>query len=34
VPGVGGGVITPDGKFYMYGVPRTLSYLYVVEGLK
>ncbi|MGH9502725.1 MAG: protein kinase domain-containing protein [Terriglobales bacterium] len=34
VPGVGGGVITPDGKFYMYAVPRTLSYLYVVEGLK
>jgi Tol biopolymer transport system component len=34
VPGVGGGLITPDGKFYIYGVPRTLSYLYVVEGLK
>ena len=34
VPGVGGGIITPDGKFYLYDVPRTLSYLYVVEGLK
>jgi eukaryotic-like serine/threonine-protein kinase len=34
VPGIGGGVVTPDGKFYMYDVPRTLSYLYVVEGLK
>jgi hypothetical protein len=34
VPGLGPGVITPDGKFYMYLVPRTLSYLYVVEGLK
>jgi Tol biopolymer transport system component len=34
VPNVGGGAVTPDGKFYMYDVPRTLSYLYVVEGLK
>jgi Tol biopolymer transport system component len=34
VPGVGGGNITPDGKFYVYDVARTLSYLYVVEGLK
>jgi hypothetical protein len=34
VPSVGGSVVTPDGKFYMYDVPRTLSYLYVVEGLK
>ncbi len=34
VPGVGGGHITPDGKFYIYDVARTLSYLYVVEGLK
>ncbi|HVO79578.1 MAG TPA: protein kinase [Terriglobales bacterium] len=34
VPGVGGGEITPDGSFYVYDVPRTLSYLYVVEGLK
>lgn len=34
VPGVGPGLITPDGSFYMYGVNRTLSYLYVVEGLK
>jgi eukaryotic-like serine/threonine-protein kinase len=28
------GHITPDGNFYMYGVSRTLSFLYVVEGLK
>lgn len=34
VPGVGGGLVTPDGQFYTYGVGRTLSYLYVVEGLK
>jgi Tol biopolymer transport system component len=34
VPSIGGSVVTPDGKFYMYDVPRTLSYLYVVEGLK
>jgi len=34
VPGIGGGLVTPDGEFYMYDVPRTLSYLYVVEGLK
>jgi hypothetical protein len=34
VPGVGGGEVTPDGKFYVYDVARTLSYLYVVEGLK
>jgi Tol biopolymer transport system component len=34
VPSVGGSVVTRDGKFYMYDVPRTLSYLYVVEGLK
>jgi hypothetical protein len=34
VPQVSRGLITPDGKFYIYGVPRTLSYLYVVEGLK
>jgi serine/threonine protein kinase len=34
VPGVGPGLITPDGSFYLYGVNRTLSYLYVVEGLK
>ena len=34
VPGVGGGVITPDGKMSLYDVPRTLSYLYVVDGLK
>jgi serine/threonine protein kinase/Tol biopolymer transport system component len=34
VPGVGPGLITPDGKYYVYGVGRTLSFLYVVEGLK
>jgi eukaryotic-like serine/threonine-protein kinase len=34
VPGVDLGVTTPDGKFYAYDVPRVLSYLYVVEGLK
>jgi len=32
--GVGGTRITPDGNFYLYSVGRTLSYLYVVEGLK
>jgi serine/threonine protein kinase/Tol biopolymer transport system component len=31
---VGAGRITPDGNFYTYSVGRTLSYLYVVEGLK
>jgi Tol biopolymer transport system component len=34
VSGVDAGITTPDGKFYIYEVPRTLSYLYVVEGLK
>ena len=34
VPGVGSGLVTPDGQFYTYGVGRTLSFLYVVEGLK
>ena len=34
VPGVGPGLVTPDGKYYVYGVGRTLSFLYVVEGLK
>jgi serine/threonine protein kinase len=34
VAGVGSGRITPDGNFYLYTVGRTLSYLYVVEGLK
>jgi eukaryotic-like serine/threonine-protein kinase len=33
VAGVGAGRVTPDGSFYMYSVGRTLSYLYVVEGL-
>jgi hypothetical protein len=28
------GRITPDGNFYTYSVGRTLSHLYVVEGLK
>ena len=31
---VGPGHVTPDGSFYTYSVGRTLSYLYVVEGLK
>jgi hypothetical protein len=34
VAGVGPGRITPDGGFYLYSVGRTLSFLYVVEGLK
>ncbi|MGA9863140.1 MAG: protein kinase [Terriglobales bacterium] len=34
VAGVGAGRITPDGNFYLYTVARTLSNLYVVEGLK
>ena len=34
VAGVGSGHITPDGNFYLYTVDRTLSFLYVVEGLK
>jgi hypothetical protein len=34
VAGIGAGRITPDGSFYEYTVGRTLSYLYVVEGLK
>lgn len=34
VAGVGYGHITPDGSFYAYTVARTLSYLYVVEGLR
>jgi serine/threonine protein kinase/dipeptidyl aminopeptidase/acylaminoacyl peptidase len=34
VVAVGSGRITPDGNFYLYTVDRTLSFLYVVEGLK
>jgi len=34
VASVAAGRITPDGNFYAYTVARTLSYLYVVEGLK
>ncbi len=34
VSGVGTGLITPDGSFNLYTFGRTLSYLYVVEGLK
>ncbi len=34
VAGVDAGNITPDGTFYVYSIGRTLSYLYVVEGLK
>jgi serine/threonine protein kinase len=31
---VGAGRITPDGSYYLYGVGRTLSFLYVVDGLQ
>ncbi len=31
---ISSGRITPDGNFYLYGVGRTLSFLYVVDGLK
>jgi eukaryotic-like serine/threonine-protein kinase len=34
VDAIGGIGITPDGKSYVYAYPRTLSDLYVVEGLK
>jgi hypothetical protein len=34
VIGTGSGRITPDGSFYIYTVGRTLSSLYVVEGLR
>ena len=34
VPTVDVGLTTPDGTFYEYDVPRILSYLYVVDGLK
>jgi hypothetical protein len=34
VDSIGGGAITPDTKSYVYSYPRTLSDLYVVEGLK
>jgi Tol biopolymer transport system component len=34
VSNIGGSLVTSDGRFYMYDVPRTLSFLYVVEGLK
>ena len=34
VLGIGVGRITPDGSFYVYSSGRTLSYLYVVDGLK
>ena len=34
VSGVAPGRITPDGSFNLYTFGRTLSYLYVVEGLK
>jgi Tol biopolymer transport system component len=34
VTGVSPGRITPDGSFDLYTFGRTLSYLYVVEGLK
>jgi serine/threonine protein kinase/Tol biopolymer transport system component len=34
VDSIGGGAITPDEKSYVYSYARTLSDLYVVEGLK
>ena len=34
VDAIGGIGITPDEKSYVYSYPRTLSDLYVVEGLK
>jgi Tol biopolymer transport system component len=34
VDSIGGGAITPDEKSYVYAYARTLSDLYVVEGLK
>ena len=34
VASIGAGRITPDGNFYLYGVSRTLSFLYVVDGLQ
>jgi eukaryotic-like serine/threonine-protein kinase len=34
VASISPGRITPEGNFYLYGVGRTLSFLYVVEGLK
>ena len=34
VDSIGGIQITPDAKSYTYSYPRTLSDLYVVEGLK
>jgi len=34
VDSIGGILITPDAKSYTYSYPRTLSDLYVVEGLK
>jgi hypothetical protein len=34
VDSIGGVAITPDERSYVYAYPRTLSDLYVVEGLK
>jgi len=34
VVSVGGVYVTPDGKYYVYTYPRSLSDLYLVEGLK
>jgi eukaryotic-like serine/threonine-protein kinase len=34
VVSVGGVHVTPDGKYYVYTYPRSLSDLYLVEGLK
>jgi hypothetical protein len=34
ITGLNPGHVTPDGSFYIYTVGRTLSSLYVVEGLQ
>jgi eukaryotic-like serine/threonine-protein kinase len=34
VRGVGGICVTPDGKYYIYGVTHVLADLYVVDGLR
>lgn len=34
VNNIGPIVLTPDGKSYVYGYHRTLTDLYLVEGLK
>ena len=34
IPGIVAQVITPNGRCYAYFYPRTLSDLYLVEGLR